>query len=232
MCGRYVTPDQAAAERAWHIGGRNRSPLADIFTSHYNVAPQQGNPERYIPVIRNREDGTAEAVKVQWWLLPFWSKEPRIKYSTFNARVETVAKAASFRDPFKRRRCLIPAAGWYEWQELPGGKQPWFIHPADGEAAMLAGLWDRWEKDGQAIESCSIVIGAANKAVSAFHDRMPFVLTPDRYDPWLDRAVTDPDHVLKLLQPVPDDALAFHRVSTRVSSARNEGPELIEAIDV
>ena len=232
MCGRFVTPDQAAAERAWHIGGRSRSPLADIFTPRYNVAPQQGNPERYIPVIRKREDGTAEAVKMQWWLLPFWSKEPRVKYSTFNARVETVVKAASFREPFKRRRCLIPAAGWFEWQALPSGKQPWFIHLASGDAAMLAGLWDRWEKDGQVIESCSIVIGEANKAISSFHDRSPFILTPDRYDPWLDRALTGADEVMKLLQPVPDDALAFHRVSTRVSSARNEGADLIEAIEM
>jgi putative SOS response-associated peptidase YedK len=90
---------------------------------------------------------------LQWWLLPFWSKEPRIKYSTFNARIETVAKAASFCDPFKRRRCLIPAVGWYEWQETPSGKQPWYIRPADRNAAMLAGLWDRWQKDDQVIES-------------------------------------------------------------------------------
>ena len=230
MCGRYVTPDQAAAERAWHLG-RQRNPLAQIFSPLYNVAPQQGNPERYFPVIRNREDGTAEAVKLQWWLLPFWTKESRIKYSTFNARVETVAKAASFREPFKQRRCLIAAAGWYEWQETPAGKQPWFIHPANGEAAMLAGLWDRWEGRGKVIESCSIVIGEANKAISSFHDRSPFVLTPDRYDPWLDRGVTDAEQVMKLLQPIPDDALAFHRVSTRVRSANNQGPELTEPIN-
>ena len=126
----------------------HRQPAGESFSAHYNVVPQQGNPERYIPIIRDQEDGTAEAVKVQWWLLPFWSKEPRVKYSTFNARVETVAKAASFRDPFKRRRCLIPAAGWYEWQETPTGKQPWYIHSANSEVSMLAGLWDRWEKDG------------------------------------------------------------------------------------
>ncbi len=232
MCGRYVTPTQAAAERSWQLSSRlKRNPLDDMFTARSNVAPQQGNPDRYIPVIRNREDGTAEAVKVQWWLLPAWSKESRIKYSTFNARVETVAKAPSFRDPFKRRRCLIPAAGWYEWQETSAGKQPWYIHRADSEVAMLAGLWDRWERDGQVIESCTIVIGPANAAVNAFHDRMPFVLTLDRYDPWLDRAVTDPDQVLKLLQPVPENALDCYPVSTRVSSARNEGAELIEPIN-
>lgn len=96
---------------------------------------------------------------------------------------------------------------------------------------MLAGLWDRWEKDGQVIESCTIVIGAANDAISSFHDRMPYVLTPDRFDTWLDRKLTDAEQVMNLLQPVPNDALAFHRVSTRVSSARNEGPELIEPMN-
>ena len=95
---------------------------------------------------------------------------------------------------------------------------------------MLAGLWDKWEKDGQLIESCTIVIGAANDAIRTFHDRMPYVLTPDRFDPWLDRKITNADEVMNLLTPVPNEALAFHRVSTRVSSARNEGPELIAPV--
>jgi putative SOS response-associated peptidase YedK len=231
MCGRYVSPDQAAVERAWNVGRHNSNPLARIFALRYNVAPQQGNPLRYVPIIREREDGTAEAVAVQWWLLPFWSKEPRIKYSTFNARVESVTTAASFREPFKRRRCLVPAAGWYEWQETPAGKQPWYIHPAHPEAAMLAGVWDSWERDGQVIESCAIIVGPANQAIASFHDRMPYVMTPDRFDAWLDRKSTSAAQVMELLQPVPDDALAFHRVSTRVSNARNDGAELIAPVD-
>jgi len=231
MCGRYVSPDQAAAERAWHLGRPNGGQLAPIFIPRYNVAPEQGTPERYVPIIRSGKDGVPKAVRAQWWLLPFWSKVARITYKTFNARVETVATSASFRDSFKRRRCLFPVAGWYEWQQLPNGKQPWYIHSADGEVSMLAGLWDRWEKDGQVIESCSIVIGAGNEMVSTFHDRMPFVLTPDRYEPWLDKGLTDPADVMKLLQPVPDDALGCHRVSDRVNSSRNESSELNRPID-
>jgi putative SOS response-associated peptidase YedK len=115
MCGRYVSPEQAAIERQWHIGRHNQPTLSGPFAARYNVAPQQGNPANYIQVVRQAEDGELELVRLQWWLLPFWSKEPRIKYSTFNARVETVAEAASFRDPLKRRRCIIPALGWYEW---------------------------------------------------------------------------------------------------------------------
>jgi hypothetical protein len=118
MCGRYVSPEQAAIERQWHIGRHNQPSLSEPFAARYNVAPQQGNSANYVPVVRQADDGELELVRLQWWLLPFWAKEPRIKYSTFNARVETVAKASSFREPLKRRRCIIPALGWYEWQEL------------------------------------------------------------------------------------------------------------------
>ncbi len=106
MCGRYVSPDQAAIERVWHIGRHNPPKLFEPFAARYNVAPQQGNLNNFIPVVRQAEDGELELVRLQWWLLPFWSKEPRVKFSTFNARVETVARAASFREPLKRRRCL------------------------------------------------------------------------------------------------------------------------------
>ena len=171
MCGRYVSPDQAAIERQWHIGRHNPPKLFDPFPARYNVAPQRGNPANYIPVVRQAEDGALELALLQWWLLPFWSKEPRIKYSTFNARVETVAKAASFREPLKRRRCIIPALGWYEWQELPTGNLPWYLHGAKGEVLAFAGLWDRWESGAEVIESCSIIVGPANKVFANIHDR-------------------------------------------------------------
>ena len=153
MCGRYVSPEQAAIERQWHIGRQNQPTLSEPFATRYNVAPQQGNPANFIPVVRQAEGGELELTRLQWWLLPFWSKEARIKYSTFNARVETVAKAASFRDPLKRRRCIIPALGWYEWQELPTGNLPWYLHDAKGELLAFAGLWDRWERGADVVES-------------------------------------------------------------------------------
>jgi putative SOS response-associated peptidase YedK len=223
MCGRYVSPDQAAIERQWHIGRSNSNP----FAVRYNVAPQQGIAANYVPVIRLAEDSVLELAALQWWLLPFWSKEPRVKHATFNARVETVAKLASFRESFKRRRCVVPAIGWYEWQELASGKRPWFLHAANGELLSFAGLWDHWERDGQVIDSCCIVVGPANDSVRPIHARMPVVLPRERCDPWLDRGVTDLDKVMELLQPASNDALAFHQVSARVSNARNQGPELI-----
>lgn len=228
MCGRFVSPEQATIERFWHIGRHNnRNPLA----RRYNVAPQQGNPENFIPVIREGEDGVLELASLQWWLLPFWSKEPRIKYSTFNARVESVATAPSFRDPLKRRRCIVPAIGWYEWQELPGGNLPWYLHAADDELLNFAGLWDRWEKDGEVIDSCSIVVGPANAAFSSIHDRMPFALDQEAAARWLDRNLQDAGRALDLLHPNPDDSIAWHRVGLRVSNARNQGEDLIRPLE-
>ena len=181
-------------------------------------------------MVRQANAGELELVHLQWWLLPSWSKEPRIKYSTFNARVETVAKAASFRDPLKRRRCIIPALGWYEWQELPSGNLPWYLHGANGELLSFAGLWDRWEGGSETVESCTIIVGPANEAFGKIHDRMPFALSPDRAEQWMDRKLTDAAKAMELLQPNTDDSITFHRVSTRVSNARNQGTELIEAV--
>lgn len=230
MCGRYVSPDQASIERQWHIGRGNQPKLGEPFAARYNVAPQQGNPANYVPAIRQAKDGELELVRLQWWLLPFWSKAPRIKYATFNARVETAATAASFREPLKRRRCIIPALGWYEWQALASGKLPWYLYGANGELLAFAGLWDRWEGGTEAIESCSIIVGPANAAFGKIHDRMPFALSPERADRWLDRNLTDAGSAMELLQPNPDDAIAFHRISARVSNARNQGADLIKAV--
>lgn len=136
MCGRFVSPDQAAIERSRHVGRHNNQAP---FARRFNVAPQQGNPANFIPVIREGEDGVLELAALQWWLLLFCSKEPRIRYNIFNARVESVATAPSFREPLKRRRCIIPAIGWYEWQELPTGNLPWYLHAANDELLNFAG---------------------------------------------------------------------------------------------
>lgn len=230
MCGRYVTPEEAAIERRWHVGRSGGS--GNPFRQRFNVAPQQGNPANYVPVVRHAAGGEGlELLPMQWWLLPRWSKEARIKYSTFNARVESVATAASFRDSFRRRRCLLPVAGWYEWQELPPGKRPWFFHAAHDEPVAFAGLWDRWERDGEVIESCTIVVGDPNEAVRKVHDRMPFIIPPEREMAWLDPRLTDADKVMALLQPTPDEAILFHRVSTRVNSARIDDPALMQAVE-
>src|SRR5512147_2810517 len=130
MCGRYALygPKSRSLQLKKDVTARERALIQKFIDEYlkqaaprYNIAPQQGNPKNYVPIVRRGAGGELELAVVQWWLLPHWSKEPRIKHSTFNARIETVGSLASFREPFKRRRCLIPASGWYEWQELPSG---------------------------------------------------------------------------------------------------------------
>lgn len=229
MCGRYVTPTEAAIERAWTIKRVSGGP----FPQRHNIAPQQGNPANYVPVIRaaaDAPDGGLELVGMQWWLLPHWSKEPRVKFSSFNARVESVVTAASFRVPFRRQRCLFPVLGWYEWQELPTGNLPWYFHAANDEPLAFAGIWDRWEGDGEVIESCSIVVGEPNRAVSTVHDRMPCIIPHDRAAAWLDPSFTDADGVMALLQRAPEDLVRFHRVSKRVNNVRLDDPALMQPL--
>jgi putative SOS response-associated peptidase YedK len=229
MCGRYVTPTEAAMERQWSIKRSNGGP----FGQRHNIAPQQGNPANYVPIIRriaDAPDGALELVAMQWWLLPNWSREPRVKFSSFNARVESVSTAASFRVPFRRQRCLFPVQGWYEWQELPTGNRPWYFHAANDEPLAFAGIWDRWEGDGEVIESCSIVVGEPNDAVRTVHDRMPFIIPREREADWLDPALTDADEVMALLQRAPEDLVRFHRVAKRVNNARLDDPALMQPL--
>ena len=232
MCGRFVTPEELEIENFWHIGRKNwKNPFSGLRQARFNVAPQQGNPSNYIPVIRADADGTLQLTHMQWWLLPFWSKEPRIKYSTFNARVESVAKSSSFKEPFKYRRCLIPARGWYEWQDLPGGKQPWFFHAADGGILAFAGIWDRWKRDGEIIESCAIIVGDPDPTVGAVHDRQPFVIAKENQAAWLSPELTDTDKIIALLRRPDVETVSFHKVSKAVGNVRNQGPELMQPHD-
>lgn len=233
MCGRYASPTEAAIERHWTIRRVSGGP----FPQRHNIAPQQGNPAHHVPVIRamsGGQDGDLELVGMQWWLLPHWSKEARVKFSSFNARVESVVTAASFRVPFRRQRCLFPVQGWYEWQELPTGNLPWYFHAANDEPLAIAGIWDRWEgrgkDEGEVIESASIVVGEPNRAVSAVHDRMPFIIPRERGAAWLDRSLSDADAVMALLQRAPEDLVRFHRVGKRVNNARLDDAALMQPL--
>jgi putative SOS response-associated peptidase YedK len=217
MCGRYVTPNQAAIERHYHLGrGQNNPYPADssypqdsYCAARYNVTPQQGNPAAYVPVIRHGADGKPELVTMQWWLLPYWSKEPRVKFSTFNARTDKVSSAASYRVPFRKRCCLIPAIGWFEWQATPSGKIKWWLHKPDRGIVSLAGLWDRWHRGDEVIESCTIIVGEANQTMRHVYDRMPVIIQPQDEAFWLDSGI---DSVPALLTPPAEDMITAHRV--------------------
>lgn len=239
MCGRYALhgPKSRSPDDKKALADDDRALILEFFRKYlatvaprYNIAPQQGNPKNFVPIIRRKADGELEVALAQWWLLPYWSKEPRIKYMTFNAKIETVETLASFREPFKKRRCLIPASGWYEWQELPSGNLPWYIRPLRDDVVLFAGLWDRWQQGEQAIESCSIIIGPANDAIQAFHDRMPYTVADRDLNAWLDPDFQDADAVSRLLRPIPPDAIAAHRVSKRVNTAKFDDEHLIEPL--
>ena len=223
MCGRFthkLTWRQIVAlyrltEREPPAGWRER----------FNLAPTQD-----ALVIRTDAEGAREAAMLRWGLLPFWSREPKAPYSTINARAETVASELTFREPFKRRRCIVPASGFYEWRAEPGskGKQPYHFRRADGEPMSFAGLWDRWQKgDAEPIESFTIIVGAAPPAIAHYHDRAPVILEPDWFDVWLDTA-TDPKMLAPMLEPF-DGALTIEPVSKAVNNPRNDFPELLGA---
>ena len=220
MCGRFIqcTSGEVLAERF-------QLSTAPILTTRYNVAP--GQP---VGAIRVTPTGYREFIALRWGLVPAWSPEPRTSYSTINARAETVADKPAYRQAFHRRRCLIPADGFYEWRTLGKRKQPYCIAPADGQPLAFAGLWERWERDGQVLESCTILVTAANAVMAPIHDRMPVILDPADEARWLDPAVTDPVALKPLLVPCPPERLRLWPVATAVNATRHDGPELMAVV--
>lgn len=226
MCGRYVTRDQAAVEQAfsvvkpwWH------------FEPSYNVAPTQS-----VPLVRMTEDGR-EGVMLRWGLIPFFARGVAPKYSTINARIETVETAASYRGPWKRaQRCIQVAAGFYEWHlSADGRKQPYFIYIADRAVFGFAALWDRSiAADGTAIESCVHITMPANALMSDIHNtgnnphRMPAILRAEDHRAWLEGTI---DEARGTLVPYPADLMVAYAVSTRVNSPKNNDATLITPVD-
>jgi putative SOS response-associated peptidase YedK len=201
-----------------------------LFEARYNIAPTQ-------EVLAVREvDGTREAAMLRWGLIPSWSKEPGGGPPMINARSETLAEKPMFRTAYRRRRCIIPADGFYEWKQAAGGakgkKQPYYIHRPDGGVFGFAGLWERWGESstgetGGGIESCTIVTTVANRTLAELHDRMPVILAPGDYAMWLDSAVEEPSKLQYLLTPCGEDELVAEPVSTHVNRVANEDPQCV-----
>jgi putative SOS response-associated peptidase YedK len=166
---------------------------------------------------------------LQWGLIPSWADDPKIVNRMINARAESVATKPAFRNPFKSRRCLIPADGFYEWQKTGGKtKQPYHLGMADGRPFAFAGLWEHWRRGGEAIDSCTIITTEPNELAATVHDRMPVILPEDAYDRWLDPKLDDPDELQSLLVPFPAKRMKAWPVSTLVNNPRNETPECVE----
>jgi len=221
MCGRYnlFSPMEAvAAQFAAEV-------RTGAFAPRYNLAPTA-----VVPVVCATREGRVITLHV-WGLVPSWSKDPAVGARLANARAETVADKPSFRAPFRRNRCIIPADGFYEWQARPGlPKQPFCIRAAGGALLGFAGLRDEWEGPDGALATCAIITTSANGLMAPIHERMPVVLAPADYGAWLDPAAP-PDRLQALLRPCPEGFLRAYPVGRAVGNARNEGPELMEPAD-
>lgn len=222
MCGRYSLTDLGdILLRLFELPA-----LPEGYRPRYNIAPTQS-----VTTIIGA-DGVRQASSMRWGLIPSWAKDASIGNKMINARGETVAEKPAFRTALRRRRCLIPADGFYEWQVRGGRKQPVRFVPADGGVLAFAGLWECWRPGGDEpeVRSFTIITTAANDFVRPVHDRMPVILPPSAFDLWLDPKVQDPEAVLPLLTSAPEDALRVYDVSTLVSSPRNERAECIEPV--
>ena len=163
----------------------------------------------------------------KWGLIPSWAKEPGIGNSLINARADTVAEKPAFRSAFKKRRCLAPADGFYEWKR-ENGKTPYYFRLKDESPFAFAGLWERWEKGDEPVESCTLITCEANGVVGPVHNRMPVILKPEGYARWLDPEEQRSEDLVRLLAPLPDDWLSAHPVGKLVNNPRNEDPRCIE----
>lgn len=190
----------------------------------YNIAPGQN-----ILAVR-QQAGRREAVLLRWGLIPSWAKEQSIGNRMINARAEGIAHKPAFRQPFRQQRCLIPADGFYEWRREGNRKQPYYIHRRDDQPMMFAGLWSRWKdpEHHERIESCTIITGEPNELLAPIHDRMPVILDPTGYDPWLES--NDLALLEGLLSPLPAQLLEAHPVSAAVNRPAHDGPQLIEPL--
>jgi putative SOS response-associated peptidase YedK len=202
-----------------------------LFEPRYNIAPTQE-----VLVVR-QGDGRREPSMLRWGLVPSWAKGIASGPPMINARAESLAEKPMFRTAFRRRRCIIPADGFYEWQKSPDSgakakKQPYYIHRPNGEPFGFAGLWETWKAahrgaDSLEIESCTIVTTHANRVLEKLHDRMPVILHQGDYDLWLDPAIDDPEKLEHLLAPSGDDELVADPVTTHVNRVANDDPQCV-----
>lgn len=221
MCGRY---DNLIAREAYkNLYDAMRLPQSN-WPPRYNIAPTDT-----VPIVRiDPRDGTREVAMARWGLIPFWMKDkPKVPH--INARAETVHKLPLFREAFAKRRALIPATGFFEWQKRDDGKQPYRFTRDDGEPFAFAGIWEFARIAGEELLSAAIIVGEPNPLVAGVHDRMPVMLLPEGYDRWLDPALSV-DEARSLLRPYDANLMKAYEVSRVVNSVKNDVPECVEPL--
>ena len=220
MCGRYsLIADLGELARRYEFDGD-----WDAFERRYNIAPTQ----EVLTVVggEKRRGGF-----MRWGLIPHWAKDLKIGSRMINARAETVAEKPSFRTALQRRRCLVLAVEFYEWQRDGKNKRPMRIVMRSGEPFAFAGLWETWrDPEGTVIPSCTIITTTPNDLLKPIHNRMPVILSRDLEDFWLDESVDDPAALTSVLTPYPDDAMEAYEVSSLVNSVANRGPEVLTPV--
>lgn len=219
MCGRFALL-VTGAEVADFFGLKT---APEPLPPRYNIAPTQP-----ILALRHAAHETQwEFALFRWGLVPSWAKDVKMGARMINARSETVTEKPAFRAAFKRRRCLIPASGFFEWQKVNGRKQPMYIHPKDSELFALAGLWEFWAgADGSELETCTILTTTPNDLMAPIHDRMPVIVAPEDFAIWLDPGPR-PENGLHLLRPYPAEKMVAYPVSNLVNSPANDTPACI-----
>ncbi len=208
MCGRYTLRSKPEV-----IAEAFGLPEAPLLEPRYNIVPAQAVPAIWLDLDRGRR----ELGLFHWGLIPSWADDPAIGNRMINARAETVAEKPAFRRAFQARRCLVLADGFYEWRREGSRKQPYFIRMRDDRPFAFAGLWERWERGGEPIESCTHLTTEPNEEVAPIHDRMPLILPESAYDLWLDPEVKDVRSLQPLLVPYPSDEMEAYPVSTLVN---------------
>lgn len=220
MCGRYVLSSTLQE-------------LADVYDAipegffelepAYNITPDSDRP-----VITVDEESRERLIRpYKWGLVPSWSREEKTRYSMINARAETLAKKPAYRDAYRKRRCVVPANGFYEWRSTSEGKQPYLIHQKEMKLLSMAGLYEHWERDGKRLNSFTIITTPANRTMEPLHDRMPALLLDEEAGHWLDPQ-SKTGELKDLLRPSPDDYIDWYPVSKAVNNPGNQGPELIK----
>jgi len=222
MCGRYrLSKRKQAIEEYFETAD-------DLdWEPRYNIAPSQ-----MVGIIRqNAAKPGRHFSLVRWGLIPYWSKYGSIGNKMINARSETVVEKAAFSGPFRRRRCLVPSDGFYEWQRSTRVKQPFHFGMHDDSLFAFAGLWDRWkDATGQIVESCSILTTTPNSLLAGVHDRMPVILSPDSYELWLDPGFKNTIALVEMLRPFDARLMKRYSVSTRVNTVSNDDAECVAAL--
>ena len=218
MCGRFtLTADAKAIQKAFDLDN-----ISGELQPRYNIAPSQP-----VAIITNQNPN--ELTYVKWGLVPSWSKDPAIGNKMINARSETAAEKPSFRSAFKRRRCLIPADGFFEWTTRDKKKVPMYIHLEDNAVFGFAGLWEVWQSpDGSELQTCTILTAEPNDLIRQYHHRMAVILEPDTYDTWLSPDELPTDALMPLMTAYPQEKMRVYEVSTDVNRPINDNPSVIE----